>query len=148
MGVTVQQLPTSGWRTSDCTFIPVHIRGLFYEFLKRYKDLEKLRRRETSWLVLVLSLGLISLTNFMYLNSTSVILTLCMFIAFLIILRRYLSIKTSVAHTYLDVHIVHHHLLGKLEVGFCEHEYPCQCVEQFRKFVWKKYRISFYGKSI
>lgn len=148
MGVTIQQLHTSGWKTSDCTLIPKHIRGLFYEFLNRYEDLEKLRRKETSWLMLVLSLGLISLTNFMYINSNSIILALGVFIAFLVILRQYLFIKKSVAHAYVNVHILHHHLLGKLEVGFCEHEYPCQCVEQFRKFVWKEYRISFYGKSL
>jgi hypothetical protein len=148
MGVTVQQLPTTGWRDSDCTYIPVHIRALFYEYLKRYRNFETLRRKETNSFLLVLSIGIISLTNFIYLTSIPVFLFLGLFIIFIHFLRRYIILKKSVAHAYVNVHILHHHILGKLEVGFCEHESPCQCVEQFRKFVLRKYRISFYGNII
>lgn len=146
MGVTVLQLPSSARRTSDCTFIPVHIRGLFYEYLKRYQDLEHLRRRETNWLILVLFLGFVSLTNLVYLNST--IIAFSSFILFSLFLKHYITLKKSVNHAYVNAHILHHHLLGKLEVGFCDHETHCQCVDQFKKFVWNKYRISLYGSSI
>lgn len=56
--------------------------------------------------------------------------------------RHYLELNEQVSHLNVNVHILHHHLVGKLEVGFCEHLEPCQCAEDFRRYVTKNYNIS------
>lgn len=145
MGILVQKLSTKGRETANYTFVPVHIRGLLNEFLRRYSELQKLRQREMSWLILVLLLGLLSLTSLMFLPTTPLFVSLCLLFAFFFILRQYLIVRNTSSHVYVNVHILHHHLLGKLDVGFCEHDSACQCAENFRKYVWSEYRVSLYG---
>lgn len=148
MGVFVQQLSTKGRETANNTFVPVHIRGLLKEFLKRYSELQELRQREMSWLIFVVLLGFLSLTSLMFFSKTPLFVTLCLLLAFILILRQYLILRNTSTHVYVNVHILHHHLLGKLDVGFCEHDSTCQCAENFRKYVWKEYKISLYGNLL
>jgi hypothetical protein len=148
MGVIVQQIPTKGRETTDCTFVPVHIRGLLNEFLRRNNELNKLRQKEMSWLILVILVGCINLASIMNLTSVPLLLNLWLIIGFLFILRQYLIVKRASAHVYVNVHILYHHFLGKLDVGFCEHESTCQCVENFRKYVWRKYRVSLHRNTL
>lgn len=148
MGILVQQLSTKGQETANYTFVPVHIRGLWNEYLRRYSELQKLRRREISGLIFVVLLGFLSLTCLMLFPTTPLFATLCLLFAFSLSLRLYLRVRNASTHVYVNVHILHHHLLGKLDVGFCEHDSDCRCAENFRKFVWKEYRISLYGNLI
>jgi len=57
-------------------------------------------------------------------------------------IRHYLAMSVRANHLYVNVHILHHHLVGKLEVGFCDHLEPCHCVENFCSYVLKNYKIS------
>ena len=59
--------------------------------------------------------------------------------------RHYIEVNERVSHLYVNVYILQHHLLGKLEVGFCDHSEPCYCAENFRRYVVKKYSISLYN---
>lgn len=145
MGIFVQQLSLKSRENADYTFVPVHIRGLLYEFLRRFNELQKLRQREMSWLISVMLFGVLSLTSLMLVPTISLFVSLCLLFAFCLILRQYLIVRKTSTHVYVNVHILHHHLLGKLDVGFCEHDSTCQCVENFRKYVWKEYRVSLYG---
>ncbi len=142
MGVVAQQLSTKGRDTAEGINVPVHIRGLLDEFSRRYDELRQIRRREMSWFILVLSLGFLDLTSLMLFSSTPLLLMFCLLLAFFITLRQYLRVKEASNHAYVNVHILHHHLLGKLEVGLCEHETVCQCAENVRKYMWKKYKIA------
>lgn len=148
MGVFAQQLSTKGRETADSNFVPVHIRGLLKEYLRRYSELQKLRQREIGWLVSSLILGTLSLTSLMVPSMSLFHLTLSLILAFFLALRQYLIVRNISNHVYVNVHILHHHLLGKLEVGFCEHDSACQCAEDFRKYVWKKYRVSLRGNLL
>jgi hypothetical protein len=148
MGVIVQPLLSKGREITECPSVPSHIRGLFFEFVKRYDEWQSLRRKEGCWLALVVFLGLLSLTSFMWMPYTTEWVTFGFFVFFIAILTRYMAVKRDSIHAYVNVHILHHHLLGKLEVGFCDHEKGCQCAVNFRKYVWEEYQISLYGNSI
>lgn len=148
MGVLVQQLPAKGRDTADTTLVPVHIRGLLNEFFRRYDELQKLRQRELIWFILVLSFGFLCLTSLMFFSKPLLFFTLCLLFAFVLTLRQYLIVRNKSTHVYINVHILHHHLLGKLEVGLCEHDSACQCAENVKKYVWKKYRVSLYGDPV
>lgn len=144
MGVAAQQLFTKGRDTAEGIYVPVHIRRLLDEFSRRYDELRQIRRREMTWFILVLSFGFLGLTSLMLFSSTPILLTFCLLLAFFVTLAHYLRVKEASYHAYVNVHILHHHLLGKLEVGLCEHETVCQCAENVRKYMWKKYKISLY----
>jgi hypothetical protein len=143
MGVAAQQLSTKGRDTAEGIYVPVHIRRLLDEFSRRYDELRQIRRREMTWFILVLFLGFLDLTSLM-LSSTPILLTFCSLLAFFATLAQYLRVKEASNHAYVNVHILHHHLLGKLEVGLCEHDTVCQCTENVKKYMWIKYKISLY----
>ncbi len=71
-------------------------------------------------------------------------MSVVMLVFFYLASRHYLELNERVSHLYVNVHILHHHLIGKLEVGFCDHFEPCQCAENFRRYVIKNYSISLY----
>jgi hypothetical protein len=147
MGIFAQRLTSQRWETGDSALVPAHIRGLLNELLARYSEWQKIRRREASWLICVVILGFLCLTVSMLSFKTPIFVTLGLLAAFVVVLRKYLLVRKISTHTYVNVHILHHHLLGKLEVGFCQHDSACQCAENFRKHVWRKYRISLYGNG-
>ena len=75
-------------------------------------------------------------------------MSMVMLVSFYFATGHYLEVSERVNHLYVNVHILHHHLIGKLEVGFCDHSEPCDCVENFRRYVVKKYSISLYNSSL
>lgn len=144
MGVIIQTCDIQKVKQEGMPAISPQMDRLFTEFLVRYRELQSYQKRELGWLTAIMILGLASLATWMYLPfAWGVNLTLLLL--FLGVLRRYLSVRKAVNHLYINVHILHHHLLGKLDVGFCDHQGTCQCAEKFKKYVWKYYRISFYG---
>lgn len=147
MGVIVQPLCVMEKKQKGMPVISPQMERLFTEFLVRYREWQTYQKLELGWLIVTMILGLMSLAVWMYLPfAWGVNLTL--FLLFIGILRRYLSVKQQVTHLYINVHILHHHLLGKLEVGFCTHHDECPCAEQFKKYVWERYRISLYGEGV
>jgi len=118
---------------------------LFYEFLRRHRELADAERKETIWLSLAIILGIASVMVPLA-DPDGGWVGVAGLGAFLAVLRQYVRYNTAVNHLYVNVQILHHHLLGKLEVGFCEHAgEPCACAEEFRRYVWQTYRISLYG---
>ncbi|MDO0821558.1 hypothetical protein [Desulfosporosinus nitroreducens] len=115
---------------------------LFYEFLGRYNEWKLVRRQETIGLFVVFLFALLALIlPWLYPEigiSVSILTLILLFFA----VKHYIKLNEKVSHLYVNVHILHHHLIGKLEVGFCDHRDPCQCVEEFRGYVLKKYDIS------
>lgn len=148
MGVVAHPLFSKQWKVSECSTIPLHLRGLFQEFLRRYDEWHCLRRMEAGGLVRVVFVGFLSLFSFMWIEFIPEFFTFGLLLLFISLLQRYYNLKRETNHAYVNVHILYHHLLGKIEVGFCEHEKDCQCVENFKKYVWNEYHISLYGNSI
>lgn len=150
MGVFVQQVPSRVLNTAESNHVPKHIRGVLEEFLRRYSELQRVRHREVACLMAVISFGFLSLWGMLFPKypAISFWLNSLLLVGFILTLVQYVKVRRVSQHVYINVHIFYHHLLGKLEVGFCEHESPCQCAEIFRKYMWNRYGISFYGNSI
>lgn len=150
MGVFAHQAPIRALNTAESHHVPNHMRGVLREFLRRYSELQRLRHREVAWMMMVILLGFLSLWGMMFPTYQEILFWInsLLLVGFLLALKQYISVRRVSQHVYINVHILYHHLLGKLEVGFCEHESPCQCAEAFRKYIWKRYGISFYGNSI
>lgn len=116
---------------------------LFYEFLSRYKEWKTAKLQETIGMLILLFVGLCILFLPWLLPRRGIIMSMVMLVFFYFASRYYLEVNERVSHLYINVHILHHHLIGKLEVGFCDHSAPCHCVENFSRYVEKKYNISF-----
>lgn len=146
MGIIIQPLSVTKTKERTIPDLSPRMNRLFTEFLIRYEKWRMVQKSELEWLIVTLILGLTSLTLWMYpLIYWGIIFSLLLFVG---ALRRYLKVKEYSNHLYVNVRILHHHFLGKLEVGFCDHQYPCQCAEQFKAYVWKQYGISFYGDKL
>lgn len=147
MGVIIQPLYVKKTKTIISPAISPQMSRLFTEFLVRYEEWRAIQKRELEWLIVTLILGLTSLTFWTYpqIHWGIDIISLLLFIG---VLRHYFRLKEYSNHLYVNVHILHHHFLGKLDVGFCDHQYPCQCADQFKAYVWKQYGISFYGDNL
>ncbi len=146
MGVFAQQVGTRKSELVEGKVIPIHLQGLVQEFLRRHEELQDLRKKELSWMIILTTVGSLSLWGLMLVNSPFYYITILL--AFMMVLRQYLHIRKLSHHVYVNVHILYHHLLGKLEVGFCDHVIPCQCADNFKKYFWRTYGISFYTTSI
>ncbi|WP_242860336.1 hypothetical protein [Desulfosporosinus sp. I2] len=132
----------------DQAFPSVRIAPLFYEFLGRYNDWRLAKLQVMIGSILVLFLGLFALIMPWFLPKVGVWISLVIFILFFFALRYYLVVNERASHLYINVYVLHHHLIGKLEVGFCDHHEPCHCVADFRGYVLKNYRISFESGSL
>lgn len=144
MGVIVQPLYTRKLKQESVPALSQQMDRLFTEFLVRYKEWHSFQKRELLWLATTMILGMVSLTLWMYaLYAWGVYLVLCL--SFVLVFCHYLKVRQCANHLYINVHILYHHLLGKLDVGFCDHEAPCQCSDQFKKYAWEHYGISLYG---
>jgi len=116
---------------------------LFFEFLRRYNEWKMAGREENMGMIIVLTLGLSALITPWLFPKMGVAVSIVILILFYFSTKHYLELNERVSHLYVNVHILHHHLIGKLEVGFCDHQEPCNCVENFRRYVLKNYNISF-----
>ena len=119
----------------------VRMAQLFFEFLGRYNEWKIAQRQKTIESLILLYLGLCSLFLPWLLPGGTFIIMILMVVLFYFATRHYIDATERVSHLYVNVHILHHHLIGKLEVGFCDHSEPCQCVEHFRCYVLKEYGI-------
>lgn|SRR5690554_6276907 len=142
MGVYAQHMAARKSELVEGKVIPIHLQGLVREFLRRYDELQNLRKKELSWMIFLTLVGCLSLWGFVLVNSP--FFYIMALLGFGLVLRQYLSIRKECHRVYVNVHILYHHLLGKLEVGFCKHLTPCQCVEDFKRYFWRTYGISFY----
>lgn len=115
---------------------------LFYEFLGRYNEWKAAKSQEMIWMIISLSLFFLSLFIPLVLPRIWKILSLAVLALFCFVIRQYLELNRRVNHLQVNVHILHHHLMGKLEVGFCDHSEPCQCAKKFRNYVLRSYGIS------
>ncbi|MDI6813680.1 MAG: hypothetical protein QMC95_12965 [Desulfitobacteriaceae bacterium] len=123
-------------------FPPVIVR-LFEEYLRRWEELRRARKREALWLILLTLTGALALfvpwlPGHLWGSIGGFGLALAVF-------YRYRRVSSQVYHSLVNLNVLHHHLLGKLEVGFCNHVGPCECADEFRHHVWRKYHISLYG---
>ncbi len=138
-------------KTIDYQKLPVpslRMAKLFYEFLSRYNEWKAAKLQEALGIFMLsfLVLGIISIIWF--LPGRGLISITVMLVLFYLAIRHYLDVNERVSHLYVNVYILHHHLIGKLEVGFCDHVEPCHCVESFRRYVVEKYNISLYNRSL
>jgi len=150
MGIFVQQVSAAQIGTSEANNVPKHIEGVLEVFLKRYNELQRLKQKEFVRLIVVLVLGFLCLWSMLFLATAelAVGLSSILVLGFIFSLKQYYQAYKETHHVYINVHILYHHLLGKIEVGFCQHQSPCQCAEAFKQYMWKRYGISFYGTSI
>lgn len=140
MGVLCQSVLDKTAGSVNSPFPSVRMAKLFYEFLGRYKEWRVAKLHETIGILIVLFLGLLAFLIPWIIPKNGVVLSVVLF-CFYIAIQHYLEAKERVGHLYVNVHILHHHLIGKLEVGFCDHQEHCHCVENFRCYVLKKYGI-------
>lgn len=129
-------------------FPSVRMAGLFYEFLGRYKEWKMAKHQEVGWMIVALCLGLFSLFIPMFMPKIWTIMSLVVIVLFYFVMRHYLELYKRVYHLQVNVHILHHHLMGKLEVGFCDHTEPCQCAEKFCNYVLNHYGIALDKESL
>lgn len=135
-------------KTTEHQSLPVpsdRMAQLFSEFLGRYNEWKIAKLKETIWMMILLWLGLCILFLPWFLPGSGLIMSLIILVFFIFATNHYIELSERVSHLYVNVHILHHHLIGKLEVGFCNHAEPCHCVENFRRYVVKKYNISLYN---
>lgn len=123
----------------------VRMAQLFYEFLGRYNEWKIAKRQEKIGILILLWLVFFSLFLPWFLPGSGLIMSLVLLILFFFATRHYLEVSERVSHLYVNVRVLHHHLIGKLEVGFCDHSEPCHCVENFRCYVVKKYCITLHN---
>ena len=128
--------------TPNPPFPSVRMAELFYEYLGRYNEWKTAKLQETFWLLIALCLGLFSLFLPLFLPRIWMPMSLAVLGLFYFVMRHYLEVSERVNHLHVNVHILHHHLIGKLEVGFCDHVGPCQCAENFCSYVLRHYNIS------
>lgn len=124
---------------------PTDIKKLFYEFMYRYEALRAAKRQQLLWLLLAVVLGPTLLLLPWFVPNRQIWLSLLILGLFNLAIHQYFQSKSLVRHAYVNAHILHHHLVGRIEVGFCLHGKPCTCAEDFRHYVWQKYRISLYS---
>jgi len=117
---------------------------LFYEFLSRYNEWKMAKLQETIWMFILFFFGSCVLLLPWFLLAKGLIMSVVMLVLFYVASRYYLKLNERVSHLAVNVHILHHHLIGKLEVGFCDHREPCQCAENFRRYVVNNFNISLY----
>lgn len=132
----------------NAAFPSARMAQLFYEFLGRYKDWRMAKLQALVGTIIISCLGLFALFIPWFLPKNGVWMSFMFLILFYFATRYYVQVNERASHLYVNVHILHHHLSGKLEVGFCDHHEPCDCVEDFRGYVLKNYRISFHGESL
>ena len=143
MGVLCQYVVDKTVESPNPPFPSIRMAQLFYEFLSRYNEWKLARRQETIGTIILLMLGLLALIIPWVFPKVGMSVIIAMFFLFYLTTKHYIELIERVNHLYVNVHILHHHLVGKLEVGFCDHQEPCQCVEDFRRYVLKNYDISF-----
>jgi len=143
VGVLCQYVVDKTVESPNPPFPSIRMAQLFYEFLSRYNEWKLARRQETIGTIILLMLGLLALIIPWVFPKVGMSVIIAMFFLFYLTTKHYIELIERVNHLYVNVHILHHHLVGKLEVGFCDHQEPCQCVEDFRRYVLKNYDISF-----
>jgi len=121
---------------------------LFYEFLGRYKEWRIAKLHEMIWILIVLCLGMLAVLIPWIMPNNGLAISSAVLVLFYFATRHYLDLNARVSHLYVNVHILHHHLIGKLEVGFCDHRELCYCVENFRSYVLKNYGIFLDNRSL
>ncbi|WP_206811925.1 hypothetical protein [Paradesulfitobacterium ferrireducens] len=121
---------------------------LFQEFLRRYRELQAAKALETIWFTCAVLLGTAVVILPWIFPDKGLPLTGIALIFLFLIVHQYIRQNQRVEHLSVNVHVLHHHLLGKLEVGFCEHLLDCSCAEDFRRHVWQNYGISLNGGSL
>ena len=142
MGILGQFALSEMVGTPNPPFPSVRMAKLFYEYLGRYYELKTAKLHETFWMMIALCLGLFSLFIPLFLPGIWITMSLVVLGLFYFVMRHYIEVSERVNHLHVNVHILHHHLIGKLEVGFCDHVEPCQCVENFCSYVFRQYSIS------
>jgi hypothetical protein len=133
-----QNLPVSSVRMAQ----------LFYEFLEIYNEWKTAKFQGMLWMLILLFLGSCILFFPWFLPGEGFILDIILLVLFYFAICHYLEINVKVNHLYVNVRVLHHHLVGKLEVGFCNHSDTCRCVENFRRYVIKRYNISLDNESL
>ncbi|MHB8125485.1 MAG: hypothetical protein ACYDEJ_07555 [Desulfitobacteriaceae bacterium] len=120
---------------------------LFYEFLHRYQEWSKVKRQENLLFIGLVIVGMIAFFYLCKFPQIDIVYSFLWLFFFCILIVFFQKVSLSVNHQGINTRIVYHHLIGKLEVGFCQHHQPCSCVEDFRQYVLKNYYISLYGDS-
>lgn len=144
MEILCQHVLSKTVRHAELPVPSVRMALLFYEFLGRYKEWKIAKLQETIGMLIVSFLGLCILFIPWFWRDIGVIISFVVLVLFYFAIRHCLKINERVSHLSVNVHILHHHLIGKLEVGFCDHSEPCHCVENFRCYVLSNYNISLY----
>lgn len=143
MGVLCQYVGDKTVESPNPPFPSVRMAQLFFEFLGRYNEWKLARRQENVGMIIVCTLGLMALIIPWLFPKAGIAVSIVLLILFYFSTKHYLELNERVSHLYVNVHILHHHLTGKLEVGFCDHQEPCNCVDNFRRYVLTNYNISF-----
>lgn len=118
---------------------------LFYEFLNRYSAWKAAKYQERVWLLFLFCLVICFFLSNYYLVERKLIIGLDLFLLafFSFAAYRYIEFSKQTNHSWVNVNALYHHIVGKLEVGFCDHDGSCRCVEDFCSYVAKEYRIFF-----
>ncbi|MDR3540104.1 MAG: hypothetical protein P4L69_03915 [Desulfosporosinus sp.] len=141
VGILCQHVLNKTVRHAELPVPSVRMALLFYEFFDRYKEWKIAKRQESIGKLIVSCLGLCILFIPWFLPDIGLKISFVVLILFCFATWYYFEVHERVSHLYVNVHILHHHLIGKLEVGFCDHEEPCHCAENFRCYVLENYNI-------
>lgn len=129
------------FENQNTQFSSAKIFPLFVEFLGRYKELKAAKFQKHIAMVMVVLPGVGAITIPGLLPNLGFVISIPLLLLFYLATRRYLEISERMRHLTVNVYILHHHLIGKLEVGFCGHAQPCHCGDDFRRHILEKYGI-------
>lgn len=136
-----QPLPAECSSVLNFPVVSPRFANQFREFLNRYNEWSQAKLRELFAMAILVVIGGGILAMPWFLPGLGIFISFCLTGLFYFAVRYYLAANKRVSHLYVNVHILQHHLLGKLEVGFCEHQKPCRCADEFVDFVYQTYHI-------
>jgi len=141
VGILCQNVLNKTVRRTELPVPSVRMALLFDEFLGRYNEWKIAKLQEMVGKFIVTFLGLGILIILWFIPDIGMNIYFVLLIIFYGAIWYCFKVHKRVRHLYVNVHILHHHLIGKLEVGFCDHTEPCHCVENFRSYVLENYKI-------
>jgi hypothetical protein len=117
---------------------------LLAEIVKKHESVRAAERRIKFWLCWTLAAvaGLFLLTAFSGNAAGTLILVIITGVSY----RKYALYHQRLNHASVNLEILKHHLIAKLELGLCRRRQTahCDCREHYHHYVWDRYGLSLY----
>ncbi len=127
------------------------INAVLLEIVRRHRVFLHCRKSEFLWRVLLvagvlISVGLLvlNLSSLAQLGKSSMQLLLAFVVCDSLIYRKLYLAQRAVQKAAVNYGVVRHHLIGMLDIKFCDCRATCTCSQELRRTVLERYGISLY----